>query len=821
MGINKRTLVLSSSQLIDLISETVILVEQKKKASCKKFSKTEYGTGNLIADANDIQEFLINKGYKIKKDFDFGNDTAQAVGEYLGYPGITTRANLVNHMYKLYPKAFGTPDSPETFGLGPLAQGVIADLLYDECINDKIHSDEEELEYLDKLSEKYGYDVTIYGTPNTKRGYDEKNGTRGDGLSNYQKPIKEKFKKLVPDRSGVDYKTAKKWVPDKEAYHEALGRYYGIQRVMNDNMEAWFGGDCTNHFGATLPGDVEQGDSDGEKYQHFASRYLNTIVYNMRAKSGWGSLDAPGNMGPCSGKYGLFGRRGEGDMGFKNPILTLQDALITGRYCIPRYDFHNVKKYVKDKYSSTAFPSGNFLEALITEVGTRDMCEIGSLMGDKITYDWDNSGLRGLVNACKSSPWACLEYTADAISFIALWFGPKGWVVSAIFGFISIYSMIKQGKYGWAIVAGAFECFGILMIIKHVKTVKTLVGYGDDTIEAGIKYFDNPTDEAFDLLSYEAKQVVIEMRKSKHTIKGIMKTVNKNEIKHVIQAVSTEREFIELVKLGTVKGLDDIGWQEFKGLQKSIRNSDRAVKKIYNGIKTVTTYTIALGGGYLVSKFLADKINLVVFKDIINNTRDIISEEKTRIQRAAQYTGTINYSVNTILAQDPPFDTNGVTRVHNGADVNAIKDSNTQLTAHDYTEALQVGEEEYASSTGLLLLTKVWRDKTTYPPITPAATTCVYRSPSTDIELDEVVNPGGGWRPNLNCLKDYQISEVAAQAENTIVIKEFEELLHQVKEKEIEETEAKREVGILLNLDQVEYEKIDFSVIDTADYVIY
>ena len=96
MGINKRTLVLSSSQLINLISETVLLVEQQNRSSCTKFSKTQSGTGNLIADTNDIQEFLINKGYTIKKDFDFGNDTAKAVGEYLGYPGITTRADLVN-----------------------------------------------------------------------------------------------------------------------------------------------------------------------------------------------------------------------------------------------------------------------------------------------------------------------------------------------------------------------------------------------------------------------------------------------------------------------------------------------------------------------------------------------------------------------------------------------------------------------------------------------------------------------------------------------------------------------------------------------------
>ena len=811
MGINKKTLVLSSSQLINLISETIILVEQQNKSSCTKFSKTQSGTGNLIADANDIQEFLINKGYTIKKDFDFGNDTAKAVGEYLGYPGITTRANLVNHMYKLYPKAFGTPDSPETFGLGPLAQGVIADLLYDKCL---INPQKE-------TNLQYGYDVTIYGTPNDKRGYDKKNGTIGDGLYNFQNPKynQEKFKKLVPDRSGVDYRTAKKWVVDKEAYHEALRRYYSIQKVWNQEIEDSFGGDCVGVVGATLASSVEQGDSKSEKYQHFASKYLNTIVYNMRAKSGWGSTDAPGNRGACSGKYGLFGRRGEGDMN-RNPILTLQDTLITGEYCIPRYDFHDVNKYVKSKYASTAYPQGNFYEALIKEVGTNDMCEVAELMKQWITYDWDNSGLRGLVNACKSDPWTCLEYTADAISFISVWFGPYGWAVSAIFGFISIFAMIKNKKYGWAIIAGAFECFGILMLIKHIKTIKTLVGYGDDTIEAGIKYFDNPTDEAFDLLSYEAKQVVKEMRASRNTIKSIMKTVDNNEIKHVIQQVSNEMEFVDLVKLGKVSGLDDIGWEQFKGLQKSIKQSDRIMIKVESGVKTVAKYTIALGGGYLASKWAANKINNALFKKIINGTRDIISEEKISIQRAAPYTGIINYSVDTILAQDPPFDTFGVSRTMNAGMSNAIEGSDTQESAHDYTAALKLGNGEYTSSIGLLMLTKIWGEKDTFPPITPHKTSCVYLSPDTDVVLDEIVNPGGGWRPNLNCLKKYHISKTVEDTTDTILI--LEVAINDYLEGKITEEEVQKDVVTLFNLTEfdIDHTEINFSELDSLDYEI-
>jgi hypothetical protein len=506
----------------------------------------------------------------------------------------------------------------------------------------------------------------------------------------------------------------------------------------------------------------------------------------------------------------------------RNPILTLQDTLITGEYCIPRYDFHDVNKYVKSKYASTLYPQGDFYAALIKEVGTQDMCEVAELMKKWITFDWGNSGLRGLVNACKNDPWTCLEYSADAISFISVWFGPYGWTVSAIFGFISIYAMIKNKKYGWAIIAGAFECFGVLMLIKHIKTIKVLAGYGDDTIEAGIKYFDNPTDEAFDLLSFEAKQVVIEMRKSKNTIKAIMQTVDDNEIKHVIQQVSNEMEFVELVKLGKVSGLDNIGWEQFKGLQKSISNSDKFMKDVEQGLKTVAKYTIALGGGYLASKWAANKINNSIFKKIINGTRDIISEQKINIQTAAiPGTAIINYSVDTVLAQDPPFDTFGVSRTMNAGMTKAIEDSNTQESAHDYTAALKLGNGEYASSIGLLMLTKIWGEKDTFPPITPHKTSCVYLSPDTDVELDEVVNPGGGWRPNLNCLKKYHISKSEAVASQDEFIAEMETLIHNYLEGDISEEKAQKEVVILFNLPkEIDYTEIDFSELDTLDYEI-
>ena len=131
---NKKVLILKESELIELISEMsqICLTEQEVEVSyegCPKLTYIQRGSGNLVADADKIQQFL-----KIEVDWDFGNDTADAVASYLGYPpGIRTRADLVNYMYPMYPKEFGTPADLETFGLGPKAQGKIGDLLQERC----------------------------------------------------------------------------------------------------------------------------------------------------------------------------------------------------------------------------------------------------------------------------------------------------------------------------------------------------------------------------------------------------------------------------------------------------------------------------------------------------------------------------------------------------------------------------------------------------------------------------------------------------------------------------------------------------------------
>ena len=72
-------------------------------------------------DSGKIQKFL-----GISVDKTFGNETAEAVASYLGYPNITTRQDLFKHMVKDHPNEFKG-------GIGPNAQKVIGDLLYAQC----------------------------------------------------------------------------------------------------------------------------------------------------------------------------------------------------------------------------------------------------------------------------------------------------------------------------------------------------------------------------------------------------------------------------------------------------------------------------------------------------------------------------------------------------------------------------------------------------------------------------------------------------------------------------------------------------------------
>ena len=102
------------------------LVEQTSECNIKIYK--QQGTGKMVADATDINKFLTNidgKDYTIATTWKFKNDSAAAVGDYLGYPDVDSREKLWKLLSPKHEEFEG--------GVGPQAQGVIAGLLNKRC----------------------------------------------------------------------------------------------------------------------------------------------------------------------------------------------------------------------------------------------------------------------------------------------------------------------------------------------------------------------------------------------------------------------------------------------------------------------------------------------------------------------------------------------------------------------------------------------------------------------------------------------------------------------------------------------------------------
>ena len=117
----------NSGEITFTLDKEIKEANKIKKECGNKLSYTQKETGVVVADANRIQEFLKNKGYKISIDGGFGNNTAKAVLGYLQYPinSANAKEQLRKEMLKDY-KTFSD-------GIGGQAQGIIADLLYKKC----------------------------------------------------------------------------------------------------------------------------------------------------------------------------------------------------------------------------------------------------------------------------------------------------------------------------------------------------------------------------------------------------------------------------------------------------------------------------------------------------------------------------------------------------------------------------------------------------------------------------------------------------------------------------------------------------------------
>ena len=416
------------------------------------------------------------------------------------------------------------------------------------------------------------------------------------------------------------------------------------------------------------------------------------------------------------------------------------------------------------------------------------------------------------LNPNKGSGWKTLEYIADAIGIVAMFFGPWGWVVSGIAGLVSAYAMWQQGNKGGAYVVGALELIPGLKLFKHIKHVKAFKRMAPEQISKGLGFFEEPTSAAYKGLNKVEKELVDYVVKNPRTVKPLLKATKQAEkTREVIKNIKNMKEFWKFAKTkeGIKHGLDKIGWKEFQQIQKALTQSQKIVKNVKNGITVAAPFVVGLVPALYAVQWAMYGVNALIFKGVINDTDDLITSAKLddiyhyRYDRVLNQTYPYNIGFNKATCKTP--DKYEFCKYWEGEEIGRDE---------DYTDAFKSSIP--GSPPNILLLIKLWGDSERFPEITPGDS-CV------GVNLGEVANPGGGWRPNLNCLKDYnlnrQIGEIEAEGDK--VTEDFTALLEAAKQGEITEKEAQREAGILLNMSEVEYTKINFNDIDTTEYKIY
>ena len=406
--------------------------------------------------------------------------------------------------------------------------------------------------------------------------------------------------------------------------------------------------------------------------------------------------------------------------------------------------------------------------------------------------------------------WQIIEYVADAIGIVALFFGPIGWIVSGVAGLVSAFAMWQQGNKGGALIVGALELIPGLKLIKHFRHVKQFKRMDPEQISKGLTYFEEPTELAYKSLNKVEKELVDYTIKNPSIIKPLLKvTEEAMKAKDIIKNIKNMKQFWKFAKTkeGIKHGLDKIGWSEFQKIQSALTTSEKVISNVKNGIKIATPFVVGLVPALYAVQWAMYGANVLIFKGVINNTDDLIT--------SAKLDNTYHYRYDRVINQKYPYNRGFNKAICKTPDkyefCKNLGDTTVIGLDDDYTDAFKTSIP--GSPPNILLLIKLWGDKTRFPEITPKVGGCV------GVNLGEVANPGGGWRPNLSCLKDYnlnrQLGEIQTEGEELIA--QTTEILEKIKAETITKKEAQREVGILLNLDQVEYDKIDFDDIDTTD----
>ena len=404
--------------------------------------------------------------------------------------------------------------------------------------------------------------------------------------------------------------------------------------------------------------------------------------------------------------------------------------------------------------------------------------------------------------------WQVIEYVADAIGLVALFFGPAGWIVSGVAGLISAFAMYKQDNIGGAMVVGILELIPGFKLFKHFKHLNKFKKIPTDEIGKAFKYFEDPGEAAYKVLTKDSKAIVNYAMKNKDIIAPLLKYSDEAiKARDVIANIKTIDKFVKyaITPAGIKHGINKLSWIDFQKMQKSLKTSEKIIIKVKNGIKVATPYVVGVIPAIYGIQWAMYGANAWIFHGVINDTDDLITSAKLddiyhyRYDRVLNQKYPYNRGFNKALCKTP--DKYEFCKYWDGEEIGLDE---------DYTDAFKSSLP--GGPPNILLLIKLWRDSERFPEIIPGDS-CV------GVNLGEVANPGGGWRPNLNCLKGYnlnrQLGEIQAEGEE--LINSMTELIEQIKEGKIKEAEARREMGIDLNLNQVEYDRIDFSDVDSTN----
>ena len=175
--------------------------------------------------------------------------------------------------------------------------------------------------------------------------------------------------------------------------------------------------------------------------------------------------------------------------------------------------------------------------------------------------------------------------------------------------------------------------------------------------------------------------------------------------------------------------------------------------------------------------------NKLVFQNIISETDDLITGKKLD--------NIYHYIYDRVLKQTYPYNA-------------------TFTGGDDYTGIFK--NSIAGMPPNILLLVKLWREATMFPEITPTKDSCV------GVELEEVANPGGGWRPNLDCLTAYNLNRVTGKIEqmSTEIATGLDALAKELEEGIMTTEEAQKIMGDTLGLTTEEYGKLEYPSYETV-----